>query len=280
MIDQPPAIRGGHVKSSAEERAAIRHDYVEGAHTRHGSDGRLYRLCRVCDLPANAGRHRPEETVAAAQVKRLATWSAKRAPRASDPLRSGARPLPALALVEAPTAPEAPTPKLAPSTGRRRSIRPDAIPMEYLQLALSIDRLLSLPADAIPWRLRLRLADIRGLLEVPTFPALTADYTPVADPTPEVVLEARPDLSYHAPAAPATQTRGILRGIRSDRIKRLATRAQEDGWDVSLTGSGHLRLAKGSQVIIGSTTAETGSGHGWGNLRAQAKRAGLNVDGL
>jgi hypothetical protein len=197
------------------------------------------------------------------------------------------RPAPAPEENAARETPRDPSPR-APSTGRRGKVAPPpTTPAEYVQAALAIDRILALPADLVGWRLRLRLADVRPLLGVPDYPVLgtPAPDHPGVEPDPEApppsLLEDRPALRPKVlePAA-TTAALGIIRGIRSDRIKSLARRALDQGWDVSMTGGGHVRLAKGSQVIIASGSAETGSGHGWGNLRAQARRSGLDVTGL
>lgn len=327
--DQPPALTGGHHRTSPEERAAIRHPYVEGVHTKQGKDGRVYRLCRVCDLAANAGRHRSEAQVAQAAATRaahrgqprpepqpkgphggnntplivghpyvagLASTADKRGHRlvlcatcdkpANSPkhraaAQPGARPFVLASRTDREASPALAPVLGTPTTGRTRTLATPTMAGEYVQLALAIDQVLALPADAVGWKLRLRLADARSLLDVPQYPSLAAeDYEPVPDAPPQAVLDARPELMYKPAPVRSTSVRGILRGIRSDRIKRLATRAQEQGWDVSLTGSGHLRLAKGDQVVVASTTAETGSGHGWGNTRAAAKRAGIDVTGL
>src|SRR5262245_60381473 len=175
-----------------------------------------------------------------------------------------------------------PMPK-APTTGRRPRTLPKVPPAELVGLALAVDRILALPADLVGWRLRLRLADIRPLLNVPEFPVLAGPEvaTSPSDPEapPPTLVAARPALAPRPVAiTPGSRALSIVRGIRSERIRSLARRAIEQGWDVDLTGSGHLRLSKGSQVIIGSGTGDRG--RGYANLRAEAKRRGMDVSGL
>ena len=75
--------------------------------------------------------------------------------------------------------------------------------------------------------------------------------------------------------------RSLRRGIRSDRVRGLFDRATDAGWSAKELGSGHLGLfaPDGRTRLTISMTAK-GDGHGWLNVRADAKRAGLDVAGL
>jgi hypothetical protein len=152
-------------------------------------------------------------------------------------------------------------------------------------VALAIDRLLALPADLVDWRLRTRLESARDLIPVPVFPTLDVRLTPEVEDeteteTPERASQPRPR-PIPLPTAQPAIVRGILAGIRNDRARELVKRAVASGFSASKTGSGHVALDKGSTRLIVSTTSNDGRmGHGWGNLRATAKRAGIDVTGL
>jgi hypothetical protein len=287
-----------------------RHQYVEGVHTRTAKDGRVYRLCRVCDDRANAFPHRgfrttpltirersehhrfdPSTTVVIRDARGHATPACLACGKAKRATEHGglSNPLPALspadpvpARLRALPSPPANGTKAAPVRVAPTKIAPP--PAELTMVALAIDRLLALPDDLVDWRLRTRLTSARELVAVPVFPTLDVRLTPeVADaaevpPDDNLVVSRAPTA---LPAAPAIVARGILAGIRNDRIRELVKRAAADGWEVGKTGSGHISIAKGKQRMILSTTSNDGRlGHNWGNVRATAKRAGLDVSGL
>jgi hypothetical protein len=290
-----------------------RHAYVEGVHTRTGSDGRVYRLCRVCDDRANAWPHRgyrqkpltkrersehhrfdPSQTVfldVGRGHKTAACLVCGKAKRATE--HGG---------ITNPLPPVEDTDYVAPTPIRRTTLRAirstkvetpppvrvlksvERMPAELVQAALALDHLLALPDDLVDWRLRMRLRSARDLMPIPVFPTLDARLTPeVAEtvetpPTDNLAIARTPT---PVPAANPLVARGVLAGIRNDRLRELTKRAVADGWSATMTGSGHLALDKGGTRLIASTTMGDGRrGHSWGNLRAQAKRAGIDVAGL
>jgi hypothetical protein len=60
-------------------------------------------------------------------------------------------------------------------------------------------------------------------------------------------------------------------------LRHLARRALADGWEITVTGSGHLRWRppRGTAVVTGSTPERYG--HGPRNARRALARAGLRV---
>lgn len=300
---------------------ATRHAYVEGVHTRTGKDGRVYRLCRVCDDRANAWPHRgfrqkpltkrelaphhrfdPSQTVVIRDARGHSTPACLACGKAKRATEHGglSNPLPPVDDAEYVAPTPAPTP-IRPATLRslpRPAKRPaetptpavrvaksvDRMPAELVLAALTIDRLLALPDDLVDWRLRTRLQGARDLIAIPVFPTLDVRLTPeVVDETetPPVDNVEVNRTAVPITPAPAIAIRGILAGIRNDRIRELVKRASADGWTVGKTGSGHVSIAKGKQRMILSTTSNDGRmGHGWGNVRATAKRVGLDVTGL
>lgn len=295
----------------AKPRADVgRHPYVEGVHTRTGKDGRVYRLCRVCDDRANAWTHRgyrvkglsPRERAekhpfdpTGGQVVIDARGHRYPACRvcgqksftiAHRGLATVPTPTP-LRVVPVPHD-RTTTPSTPVRTARDRIRIPDA---EVAGLAIAIDRVLALPDDVVDWKLRLRLQGARELIDVPVFPTLDrrlvddggsedegrgeASTLPTDSVTPTVK-------STPLPPSPVVNARRILTGIRSSRVRELAKRAQSAGFELTMTGGGHLAMSKGSHRIITSMTMADSrrDGHGWGNLRSEAKRAGIDVTGL
>jgi len=281
------------------------HAFVASGRTHPGSDGRLVQECGVdgCGAPPNAGRHRdPKALIRRASARNLHPFvlgGPERRTKAGAVIRECGDP----SCRKAQNSPTHWTPdraRLAP--GRKGAGRPQSppqgaprgrtiAPAEYVSLALAVDRILALPPEVVGWRLRMRLADVRTLLDVPAYPTLALPAVPEATPDPDPVeaettaqVEASlgPRLAQYAPVVHGdAQVAGILRGIRNDRHRTLVRRAQAAGWEIAMTGSGHVSLSKGSQRLILSTTAGDGRrGHNWGNVRAQAKRAGLDVTGL
>lgn len=172
-----------------------------------------------------------------------------------------------------------------PATARRAGVKA-LPPAELVELAIAVDRVLALPELAVSWRLRHRAGELRELLDVPSYPVLWGPDAVEAEPDPDsppvVAIAAVPALARRPqePAKGVGQS-GIVKGIRNDRVRKLATRAIESGFVASHTGGGHIALDKGDTRLILSTTANgSRMGHGWMNLRASAKRAGINVEGL
>ena len=317
----PNAHRTDRGDSEMQERAPIahpeRHAYVEGVHIRTGRDGRVYRLCRVCDDRANAGPHRGFRTTPATPRERAERHpfdesstvfvSDARGHRTPACLTCGktrratehgglSAPLPPVV----PTDPATPRPlrvvtdaplSAPPRTAARprpTKITPPAA--EIAMVALAIDRLLAMPEEAVDVRLRMRLSSARELLACPPFPTMDVRLTDPVDPLVQAddddPLAAPSIVATFAPRRPlepdrAIGQRSVVAGIRSDKYRELARRALQAGFTAHKTGSGHLSLDKGGTRIILSMTAETGRrGHSWGNARAEAKRAGIDVTGL
>jgi hypothetical protein len=204
-------------------------------------------------------------------------------PRRSPTPRQDAAQAPQLALVASAgqsNGSAAPAPSHTPR--RAASKLPAA---ELVGLAIALDRVLGLPIDLVGWRLRMRLADVRALLTIPEYPTLdVAELPGEVDPTPPTPtqVERHPQLAPRVQAPTVdTATQALIRGIRDDRVTALARRAYQAGARLSMTGSGHLAIDAGGQRLVVSTTMSSGRrGHSWGNVRAAAKRAGIDVTGL
>jgi hypothetical protein len=277
----------------------LHHSYVEGVRVLRGRDGRTYRLCSACGKPANAGRHRMGEVAVKAPTFRqighefvagpgigIDTKGARRPlcrdcgkPANAPYHRRAARGLPPLVKAVSARTRAARAPSDRAAAGVRRGSLPA---VELVAVAISIDRALALPADALGWRLRMRLADVRPLLGVPTYPSLAApDHEPDPEAPPDSLTERRPELRPQSlPAADDAKMVGLLRGIQSGKNRELVRRARDQGWAVTMTGSGHIALSKGQSRILVSTTQREGRGRGWANLRADAKRNGIDVAGM
>lgn len=211
------------------------------------------------------------------------TWAAKLGPAIE----------PATAAEPVPETPPAPTNGVAhngaakpaePVDNRPRPYR-GAAPGEYVAAALALDAILALPADRVSWRIRLAVVNARDALPVPVFASLNAPDAPAdPDPVTDTILAVIPRL---APSTPRVADDGgnperIIRGIRNDRVRELAKRAHKAGWKVSLMGSGHIAVDRGRDrlVLSGTMGDSRRGGHAWGNAKAAARRAGLDVTGL
>lgn len=69
------------------------------------------------------------------------------------------------------------------------------------------------------------------------------------------------------------------RGIRHDKTRRLVQAAIEQGWRTAMDGNGHLRLTRRGRLFVVSTTIGDDA-RAYMNLRAAARRAGLDTEGL
>jgi len=144
-----------------------------------------------------------------------------------------------------------------------------------------VDAILDLPVDAVGWRLRLRLADLRSIIGVEKYPTLRVDPSAQPEPEPmtERVLEIRPEARPAPIVSERAASMALLAGVRNDRMKALGRRAVEEGFVAHRTAAGHIALERnGHRIMISGTSS--GLGRAWQNLRAEAKRAGLDTAGL
>lgn len=135
----------------------------------------------------------------------------------------------------------------------------------------AVEHVLALPVDALGWRLRLRVLDVQK-----AFSEGRGDAPLARDP----VLDEPPARTRVRPS-PVTRpsrraaARKMLRGLDTS-WKELAEHALDEGWQVSTSGTGHLRFTSpAGKVVI--TPASPGGGRGLKNARAQFRRSGLTV---
>jgi hypothetical protein len=69
----------------------------------------------------------------------------------------------------------------------------------------------------------------------------------------------------------------IIRGVRPQEARSLMRRAVRQGWAITVTNGGHIRLTPpdGGTPIIAALTSS--GGRGVNNLRSLLKRAGVDV---
>jgi len=262
-----------------------RHGYQPGPTTMVDRAGRRRVLCAECQLPANAQRHRAQRIPG--QLSLVPALAPQGQPTGADtvPPGVGASAAPgATAPDDAGRAPQPPAPRVVASPDVARA--PDRIkapPAELALLAIAVDTVLALPVGSVDTGLWVRLASIRQSLDVPRLASLAPQVTDDDDG-----LEVRPSAPGTAPDArpiprpmtgPAAAT-AIVRGIRSDKVRELVKRACRDGWDARKTGSGHIALTRNDRTVIVSATGSSRGGHWFANVRAEAKRAGIDVAGL
>ena len=257
------------------------HEFAPSGRRVTGPAGRSYAICAVCGrkqigLVHGPGR-RPKQRLRLVEPPTTQAVGRRDASSSDVDLR------PSVDRAGAPAGRATPMGRAVnPPTARPASpVRPEKAGAEMVALALALDTLLALPPDRVKWSLRLKAIDLRDAIPVAPIPTLQDATEPVEGAPSEVTLAALPQLnSRERPSVAGTVgPTAILRGIKSGRNRELIRRAIAEGWTARKTGGGHIALDHGSKRLIVSTTSDD-RGHGWGNLRAEAKRAGLNVAGL
>lgn len=251
------------------------HPFTASGATRPAKDGRTITLC-TCGQGRNSPRHRVDrEAVAWHELPpKRRTYTPAVTPSLST--APGMVPLEALPPLAAP---------------------PAAVRRDHLALALALDAVLA--ADTLTASAMVYAVALRGDLGVPRFQEVDRRRRPrperenapspapperealLAPPPPDPAPVYQNGRTHTAPVDPAVaRARAATKGIRNDKARALATRAVAAGWTPRRTGDGHLRLEReGLPPIVVSTTM-TGDARAWRNLRASAKRAGLDVAGL
>lgn len=120
----------------------------------------------------------------------------------------------------------------------------------------------------ISWTLRIRLIDALRQMHA-DYPALVVRRTNVSD------VQMPTATTYQSHVAPMIG----MPTFRSDRMKLLASRAAEQGWQLTIIGSGHVKLERGGWSFVISRTSN-GAGRAYKNARALAKRMGVDVEGI
>lgn len=144
-------------------------------------------------------------------------------------------------------------------------------PREVRMLALALDAVLALPPDVIGWRVSLRANDLRSAItDVPR------EVEPVLVTVPKPVPDMPVARTHTSPVR--ARARSSTKGIANEKMRAVATRAIEHGWQLAKTGSGHYRLEKeGKSLIFAATTSDN---RAWRNFRSLAKRHGINVEDI
>lgn len=157
-----------------------------------------------------------------------------------------------------------------PPVARKKAPKP-IVPRPVRILALALDEVLALPMDVIGWRTYVRATDLRAsITDVPRDPEQIIETVPKFEPVPEPMPKTR---GGKVPAS--ARARSMTKGIQSQNMRELATKAVEQGWTLERTGSGHYRLTKGSEHIVFAAT--TSDMRAWRNVRATMKRKGIDV---
>lgn len=194
----------------------------------------------------------------------------------------------------------------APSKQRGPSHRPKhEYHREHLALALALDSLLDLPTELVDWRVTLRAQALRaslggiprtsgasreGEVSMPDVasrfePGAATSGTTQSTPPPLPVIGSNgsydaPDavLIEHAPPSVKARARALSKGITHKPLRELATRAIVDGWNLKRDGSNHWALTRGTERL--TLPGTMGEGRAWQNVKALAKRHGIDVEGL
>lgn len=249
------------------------HAFADSGQRETGPGGRSYAICETCGRKRIGPSH--------GRVAELAPYRdgspRKRPQRVAGPGRPG--------------------PELVVPTAR-----------EVVQLALMLDAVLDLPAELVGWRLHLRAGELRKAMpeipasrparahpvdargEVGTMPAPPSDRArsggvgashdargelPRLGPNGTVN---EPRMIELAPSSTRSRARSLSKSIADRRMRELAARAIVDGWSLARSGGGHWKLTRGDATLV---LPNTPTDHrSYANARAQARRLGVDVEGL
>lgn len=238
------------------------HPYIAGIVTKTDARGHLMPLCADCQAPQNSPRHRSYAIAGPPPPRPERVRRPKVSRRAADWHR--------------------PRPR-----GRRPKYQ--EIPWEVRLLAMALDRALGAGPDVLGWRAAIRAGDLRNALDeiIPRDPepepiAIPEPEPEAPDPEPEPARIRPSPTSWAAvPPSQLARARAQTKGIRSDRFRDLVVRAILQGARIEKRRSGHMLLIGGplTRPISLSMTSD-GGGRTWENLRASARRAGLDTAGL
>lgn len=154
--------------------------------------------------------------------------------------------------------------------------RKPTVAREVKMLALALEAVLDLPMDTLGWSLFLRSMDLRKAIPIPFDPqSRPLDETPKPRPEPIVIS----DLPVERLSGPVrARAKATTKAINDKHMRELATRAVAQGWTLHHTGGGHWKLMKGKRVMLFSGTP--GDHRAWLNMRARAKRNGIDVSDI
>jgi len=251
-----PKLRHRKAPAGGSAPLALRpgdyHDFVPGEAFVDAAGHNRVR-CYLCGKPANAPSHRSPERMAAATAAMRAGRHRPKKPTL----------LPAIVHVApAPVAQPVAQPIQAPPDWKLYLLR------HAVELALDAgidDDAVALRARELQRALRSRFYGTRTPEPKGATPKIVAK--PLTEPRQTVIT--------------SDEARRVAKTFRGDKQRALFLRAVDAGWRFDRTGTGHVRLlGPEGQTLIVSTTAIADRGHGYRNLRADAKRKGLDVEGL
>jgi len=235
------------------------HQFTPSADTYRDGAGRLRIRCATCGAPSNAWRHRGRVATMAAAAKAAATKRSRGAATTDRP------PVMNVGLRQQPMSVPA---TYRPPTGPLPAKQPD---WRVRMLALAVDEVLK-HAQVSPV-LEIRVKELERALRSELYGVAKAP--PLIDPAPSI------GRTYSAPAPTDFGTeRSLAASFRNKRMRELFLRGIKAGWQADHTGGGHVRLKgpAGGLLILSASAADRG--RGWENLKANAKRQGLDTDGL
>jgi len=186
-----------------------------------------------------------------------------------------------------------PKPTLAPAATERPqppvpiSPAPPAHPWQLYALEAALEAVMPKAVD-FGYPTQVLLADALRAVRSELHPS-TVRRTPVYEPAPVMSTEPptlSPTVQHFPPRTPAPTGSGgetrrrLIAGIRSDQLRKIAVRAFEQNWQAKVLGDGHLRFMgpDGGHFVLSMTSKDTA--RSFPNVKAAAKRAGLDTSGL
>jgi hypothetical protein len=146
------------------------------------------------------------------------------------------------------------------------ALKPEPEAMVLLRIA--VRQVLALDADAIGWRMRLRVLDVQKAFDI------VGDLPLIED------VELPSGRTHHGAAPSRDSGAHLVRKSINGDFAKIGLRAVEAGWSVKRTGDQHFIFTRPDLGGVFTLPSTGGEGRGYRNAKASAKRAGLDVEGL
>lgn len=145
---------------------------------------------------------------------------------------------------------------------------------EVKLMALAVEAVLDLPMDQVGFSVWVRALDLRKAIPLPFDQQSRPLDETERKPKPQPIVIS--DLPVERLSGPVRARASVAaKDIRDGKMREIAVRAVATGWTLDKTGSDHFLLRNGRERIVMPKT--TGDRRAWQNVRATAKRHGIDV---
>ena len=139
-------------------------------------------------------------------------------------------------------------------------------------------------AESIPTVVRFEARQLARAIRRALGLGLVNEPKPGAQPVPDEAPHTNGSNGEHKPAhLLQSGTPSVRRSFRSGKVRGLFARATEKGWSWRKGHGGHVIIENPTHtehIALSTTMSDAGQGRSWANLRAEAKRKGIDVIGL